>query len=480
MALRTGSVWPPTKRTAGWPKLTLVGCALLTFACQSSPVGPPPSPGQDGSSTLTVVPPSAALQLGDSLQFSAQILDEAGTPVPVEAVWVASGGSIDANGLFRAGSQTGTFEVVATGAGEAVGKALVSVLQSGSSAAAIEIAPEPASVLAGDLLSFTASVTDDSGDPVGANITWSATGGEIDQVGRYSAGAEPGVFAVIAWETSGLADTVEVEVLEGGSPSPPPPPPPSPPPPPGGEVPTGPNGSWNLVFDDEFDGNSLDSSRWECGQFFGWSVINGERQWYDCDGVSVAGGFLTLTATKDGAPNQPGSVTYDPPLEWTSGAVFTRGKFEPQYGAFEARVQCPTESGMWCAYWTFSSAGNWPNGEIDFLEVPNVEPSGGSCPSQTAYFSVHFGSDDGSSHSYNGSHYAASAGQMQVYTVEWTPTEIVWYVNGVERHRYSGSGVPDEPVYLILNMAVGGSWPCSPTGSGLHEMRVDYVRAWER
>jgi beta-glucanase (GH16 family) len=65
--------------------------------------------------------------------------------------------------------------------------------------------------------------------------------------------------------------------------------------------------------------------------------------------------------------------------------------------------------------------------------------------------------------------------------VDWQPKEIVWYIDGVERRRYThGDHIPAEPMYLLLNLAVGGTWPCAPTASTLFpaNYEVDYVRVW--
>jgi beta-glucanase (GH16 family) len=57
---------------------------------------------------------------------------------------------------------------------------------------------------------------------------------------------------------------------------------------------------------------------------------------------------------------------------------------------------------------------------------------------------------------------------------------IVWYVDGIEAHRVTHD-VPAEPFYLLVNLAIGGSWPGNPDDTTVFPayMHVDYVRAFQ-
>jgi beta-glucanase (GH16 family) len=76
-----------------------------------------------------------------------------------------------------------------------------------------------------------------------------------------------------------------------------------------------------------------------------------------------------------------------------------------------------------------------------------------------------------------------------VYAVEWEPGEIRWYLDGRQYHRWKASDVPagarwvfDHDFFLLLNVAVGGTWPGNPdpTTTFPQEMTVDYVRVYRR
>jgi beta-glucanase (GH16 family) len=65
--------------------------------------------------------------------------------------------------------------------------------------------------------------------------------------------------------------------------------------------------------------------------------------------------------------------------------------------------------------------------------------------------------------------------------VEWTQQAIVWYLDGVEKFR-SGQGVTQQPMYLLVNLAIGGNWPVPPDQTTIWpaSFDVDYVRVYTR
>jgi hypothetical protein len=67
---------------------------------------------------------------------------------------------------------------------------------------------------------------------------------------------------------------------------------------------------------------------------------------------------------------------------------------------------------------------------------------------------------------------------FHTFAVEWQPSQIIWYIDGVERFR-SNQGVPSEPMNLIINLAVGGAWPGNPDASTVFPayLDIDYVSA---
>ena len=107
----------------------------------------------------------------------------------------------------------------------------------------------------------------------------------------------------------------------------------------------------------------------------------------------------------------------------------------------------------------------------------------GSAPN-TAEFHFHWtnadGTDANAGHAWVGPDFSAG---WHTFALDWQPGALVWYVDGVERWRYAdASTIPDEPMYLLLDLAVGGDWPGAPDASTVlpSYFDVDYVRVWER
>lgn len=179
--------------------------------------------------TVHTLPDSAALSPGATLQFFAFGRTLAGDSVDVVVrSWTASGGTISSGGVFQADSIPGLYQVSASAEllngdpGRRSGRSMVRVLGTGSGGpqlAGIDIAPRSVILGAGQAQGYTAVGRLSDGSNTTVTVLWTATGGSIDNGGRYVAGTTAGSFQVIATETSGLVDTANVVI----SASPPPP-----------------------------------------------------------------------------------------------------------------------------------------------------------------------------------------------------------------------------------------------------------------
>lgn len=235
-----------------------------------------------------------------------------------------------------------------------------------------------------------------------------------------------------------------------------------------------------LLFSDEFDGTSLDLSKWHT--CFWWATdtcsieSNNELELYVKDDVLVGGGILTLRAQRRTAPGWNGK-TY----RYTSGMVSTGGRkyekppgFAYTYGYAEARVRVPRGQGLWPAFWMLPvSYRSRP--EIDIMEILGDQPD-------VHHMNYHWLYPDGTRGD-RGATWAGPAFSVDWHSfgVDWQPGAIVWYVDGIERWRFTdAANVPAEPMYLLLNLAVGGDWPGSPNASTpfASYYQVDYVRVW--
>ena len=234
----------------------------------------------------------------------------------------------------------------------------------------------------------------------------------------------------------------------------------------------------DLIFNDDFDGSSVDLSKWQfdngdgCPTLCGWG--NAEEQWYQPQNTTIVDGKLVITTKFEAAGGK----------QYTSSKLITSGKFTSRYGRYEASIKLPSAGGVWPAFWMLPENGSWPfTGEIDIMEAQQRNP-------ESVSGTVHYSNGGWR---FTGREYSAgedlSAG-FHVYAVEWEPTEIRWYVDDVLYHSVTPSNTVDPwpfakgDWYLILNVAVGGpgtpftgNTPPTPADYPT-QMEVDYVRVY--
>ena len=237
--------------------------------------------------------------------------------------------------------------------------------------------------------------------------------------------------------------------------------------------------TWVLVWQDEFDGPAgqlPDPSSW--GYDIGTDWGNGQLEWTTdrAENVSLDGnGNLRLTARQE---NWQG-------CQYTSARIVTRGLFEPVHGRVEARMQLPVGQGLWPAFWLLGAditEVGWPQcGEIDIMEYRGQQPS------------INWGTVHGPGYSGGGGFSQifdlGDAGFHQgfhTFRVDWSPGAIEWRVDDILYHTVSPQDVPgqwvfDHPFYIILNIAVGGTFVGAPDECTRfpQTLLVDWVRVYQ-
>ena len=241
---------------------------------------------------------------------------------------------------------------------------------------------------------------------------------------------------------------------------------------------------FSLVWQDEFDGpdgSSPDPGKWNYSTGGnGWG--NGELQCYTdrIENSYIAEGMLVINAEKEEYMG----------CRYTSARINTLVKGEWKFGRFEIRAKLPTTQGVWPAFWLLPADitryGGWPSsGEIDIMELIGKEPG-------RVNGTLHFGNP----HQWITGHYDLPAGAVfsedfHVFSLEWTPEEIVWFVDGepFQTADQWSTSVEDNPFpapfdvdfYLIVNVAVGGNFPGNPDATSIFPQRmlVDYVRVYQ-
>ncbi|AYB44075.1 family 16 glycosylhydrolase [Paenibacillus lautus] len=257
----------------------------------------------------------------------------------------------------------------------------------------------------------------------------------------------------------------------------------------------------NLIWQDEFNGTTLDTSKWnyEQGYYLNddpntWGWGNAELQHYtdSAQNVFVQDGKLNIRALND-----PKSFPQDPNryAQYSSGKINTKNHFTLKYGRVDFRAKLPTGNGVWPALWMLpqdSPYGTWAaSGEIDVMEAR------GRLPGSTSG-AVHFGGTWPANQHISGEYHFPEGQNINndyhVYSVVWEEDNIKWYVDGkfffkVTNEQWYSLAAPnnpnapfDQPFYLIMNLALGGNFDggISPNPSDIPAtMQVDYVRVYK-
>jgi len=235
--------------------------------------------------------------------------------------------------------------------------------------------------------------------------------------------------------------------------------------------------NYQLVWSDEFIGREVDKNIWtyETGGH-GWG--NEELQYYTGRDTNayIQDGKLIIQALKEnyGAKN------------YTSARLITQDKKSFNYGKIESRMKLPYGKGIWPAFWmlgqNFSSVG-WPAcGEIDIMEM-----IGGINNDNRVYGTIHW--ENNGQHADYGGNYSLPSGifaeDFHLFSIEWTPQFVRWFIDGWQFHivDITPSELSEfhQNFFIILNIAVGGTWPGSPDTSTVfpQQFEIDYIRVYQ-
>ena len=245
---------------------------------------------------------------------------------------------------------------------------------------------------------------------------------------------------------------------------------------------------WNIVWSDEFNGNSINTNVWTfeagngCPNLCGWG--NNELEYYTSrtNNVYESGGLLHIVAQQESTNG----------FSFTSARMKTEGLYNtPVYGRIEWRARMPAGVGMWPGLWMlgsdFSTVG-WPGcGEIDVAETKGTELT-------SVHGSLHSGSDETATYTLaNGD----SITNFHNYMIDWEPGSISFCVDSnvyeiVTNWTDSQGPYPipfNAPFYLLMNLAIGGNFfnPNAPSVAQVEagtvfpaEIQVDYLRVLEQ
>ncbi|MFT4089562.1 MAG: glycoside hydrolase family 16 protein [Asticcacaulis sp.] len=238
---------------------------------------------------------------------------------------------------------------------------------------------------------------------------------------------------------------------------------------------------YDLVWSDEFNATGLpDETNWlydtEANRT-GW--YNNEKQYYAvrrAENSKTEDGLLKITAYKETitAADHGGQA-------YTSARLITRGKREFTYGFYEIRAKMPCGVGTWPAIWMLGTTANWPDGgEIDIMEHVGQTPEKvfGTIHNRSTYGTWGVGAEKALPDACN---------QFHNFQIEWTDAKIDFFIDGVKYHTYTNAGTGnaqwpfDKPMYLLLNMAIGGDM-AGPVDDSIfpRTFEIDYVRVYQK
>jgi beta-glucanase (GH16 family) len=244
---------------------------------------------------------------------------------------------------------------------------------------------------------------------------------------------------------------------------------------------------WELVWHDEFNDKSVDTLKWNI--LLRENSKHNELQYYLPDEVYIENGVLRIRSRI----RKYGSK------EYTSGRLDTHGKCAPVYGRFEIRAKLPGGKGLWPAYWLYPQDRDWlmemsmakavaegnerliPEERPWYTEIDIMEFLGHE--TGVIYGTHHYYTFDGRKMTSSGTLRTSTdfTKDFHTYVLEWEPDSIRWYIDGELIHVCT-EGIPHSPHYLIINTAIGGSWPGNPDSTTVFPQYhdIDYVRIYQR
>jgi len=246
---------------------------------------------------------------------------------------------------------------------------------------------------------------------------------------------------------------------------------------------------YELVLNEEFDGESLDRAIWKTS--FPWgpdTVINGELQYYvnlfgsdpiDANPFVLTGSSLQITGTNtppellEAANGQP----------YLSGVITTKDKFQMTYGYVEMKAKLTGGQGFLSTFYLFNQDFEKNKPEIDIIEYIGSRPD-------KAYQTYHYYDSNRARSSIGERHSTPTmesnlgfdlSTDFHTYGVLWEPGLVVWYIDGEEVRRLTGVRISDEPMNIIAQLVVGSDWIGEPESTSLPKvLDIDYIKAWQK
>lgn len=240
---------------------------------------------------------------------------------------------------------------------------------------------------------------------------------------------------------------------------------------------------YQLVFNENFDSNEINAAKWNTGLRWGTNVVvNNEEQYYidiqnspnfgynpfrhDTDSIAI-GAAETPTELVSAANNQP----------YISGVLTTADKFSFTEGVAEIRAKIPAGAGLWPQFWLLPDEFTGLKPQLFVMEA-----RGDNTSEIFHTYKYQDENDDVQTTGVLTTQGGDFSADFHTYSVEWSPSLLVFYIDGIEYQRVESENIASQPMYLILNLAVGGWFPGSPDETTVlpAELVIDHVRVYQK
>lgn len=267
---------------------------------------------------------------------------------------------------------------------------------------------------------------------------------------------------------------------------------------------------FELVFSDEFNGETLDADKWQTRLVWGDSrIVNREQQYlvdvqaypdFGYDPFTFTGESVVINAIPvpeeleeklpaicdEGDPEDPA------PCQFLSGALSSHDRFQFIYGYTEGRFKVSGTPGALSSFYLYhryaGTGVNYHAPEIDIIEYLGENPYG----DPDAFQTYHFGDPNtGITRSAPTMSYAKPDGgtyaddhEWHTFGVLWEPQLVVWYIDGIEVKRLFGPQVSRQPMNIVNYLVAGSGWAPTPDISDESifpiQLEADYIRVYQR
>lgn len=232
---------------------------------------------------------------------------------------------------------------------------------------------------------------------------------------------------------------------------------------------------WQLVFNDEFDGSSLDNAKWSTTmEFPGTHGPRYHNEFYlsytlDED-VLIHDGLLRLRTDRRTISGQEPIGLFG----YSQGLVSTHDKFTFLHGYIEIRAKYPGGKGMWPCFWLMPERQSWPP-EFDIAEYYGGQSK--------MHYGLAYGSMKEPQWDSTGDTETDFVNDWHTIALQWSEGKAVWIVDNVVRKTITADYVPNVPMYVILSNSVSSR--TGPSGEPdentifPNHFEIDYVRIWQ-